>query len=137
RAGEVDDLVGEILAPLARAAAAVVDLDARVRLLELSDRFLLEALLERRAARVERHRSAAGFPALILAARLGGLRSATVLIVLLATGAERDERHRHAEDMSHLDHVGTVPTARDGLAKRVWQDGDRPTKTCSRRWPGL
>src|SRR5262249_48897048 len=54
RTREVDHLIGEVLAPLARSAAAVVDGDVRVRRLEIDDGRLLEGLLEGGAAAVER-----------------------------------------------------------------------------------
>ena len=53
-AGAVDDLVGQVLAALARAAAAVVDGDARRRLLERGDGLLVEGLREGGAGGVQR-----------------------------------------------------------------------------------
>ena len=54
RAGQVDDLVGQVLAALARAAAAVVDGHARRGVLERGDLILVERLRERGARGVER-----------------------------------------------------------------------------------
>ena len=57
-AAEVDRPVGEVLAALARAAAAVVDLDVRVGLRERLDRDLLERFWNVEPLAVERDRAA-------------------------------------------------------------------------------